>query len=40
MTTLKILKQAKDAVLVDTSELDIDGVVDAIKTIVKEKIGL
>ena len=34
------LKQAKDAVLVDTSNLDIDGVVDAIKTIVKEKIAL
>ena len=34
------LKQAKDAVLVDTSDLDIDGVVEAIKTIVKEKIGL
>ena len=34
------LKQAKDAVLVDTSGLDIEGVVDAIKTIVKEKIAL
>ena len=34
------LKQAKDAVLVDTSELDIDGVVAAIRTIVKEKIAL
>ena len=34
------LKQAKDAVLVDTSELDIDGVVDAIKAIVREKIGV
>ena len=34
------LKQAKDAVKVDTSNLDIDGVVDAIKTIVKEKIAL
>ena len=34
------LKQAKDAVLVDTSNLDIDGVVDAIKNVVKEKIGL
>jgi len=32
------LKQAKDAVLVDTSELDIDGVVAAIKTVVGEKI--
>ena len=34
------LKQAKDAVLVDTSELDIDGVVAAIKAIVREKIGV
>ena len=34
------LKQAKDAVKVDTSDLDIAGVVDAIKTIVKEKIAL
>ena len=34
------LKQAKDAVLVDTSHLDIDGVVEAIKTVVKEKIAL
>ena len=34
------LKQAKDAVKVDTSNLDIDGVVDTIKTIVKEKIAL
>jgi cytidylate kinase len=34
------LKQAKDAVKVDTSTLDIDGVVAAIKTIVKEKISL
>ena len=32
------LKQAKDAVLVDTSELDIEGVVAAIKAIVQEKI--
>ena len=32
------LKQAKDAVLVDTSDLDIDGVVAAIKAIVGEKI--
>ena len=32
------LKQAHDAVLVDTSELDIDGVVAAIKAIVQEKI--
>ena len=34
------LKQAKDAVKVDTSGLDIDGVVEAIKNIVKEKIGV
>ena len=34
------LKQAKDAVLVDTSNLDIEGVVAAIKTVVKEKIAL
>ena len=34
------LKQAKDAVKVDTSSLDIDGVVEAIKTVVKEKIAL
>ena len=34
------LKQAKDAEKVDTSNLDIEGVVEAIKTIVKEKIGL
>ena len=32
------LKQAKDAILVDTSNLDIDGVVAAIKAIVAEKI--
>ena len=32
------LKQAKDAVLVDSSELDIEGVVSAIKTIAGEKI--
>ena len=32
------LKQAKDAVLLDTSDLDIDGVVAAIKTIAQEKI--
>lgn len=32
------LKQAKDAVKVDTSELDIDGVIAAIKAIVGEKI--
>ena len=34
------LKQAKDAVLVDSSDLDIDGVLDAIKTIIGEKIAL
>ena len=33
------LKQAKDAVLVDSSELDIDGVVAAIRKIVQEKVG-
>ena len=32
------LKQAKDAVLLDTSDMDIEGVVAAIKTIVQEKI--
>ena len=34
------LKQAKDAILVDTSELDIDGAVAAIRAIVLEKTGL
>ncbi len=34
------LKQAKDAVVVDTSELDIDGVVAAIRAIVAQKCGL
>ncbi len=34
------LKQAKDAILVDTSELDIDGVVAKIKGIIQEKICL
>ncbi len=33
------LKQAKDAVLVDTSALDIEGVVAAIRAIVSEKVG-
>ena len=33
------LKQAKDAVLVDTSELDIEGAVAAIRAIVSEKVG-
>ena len=32
------LKQAKDAVLVDTSNLDIDGVIAAIKAVAAEKI--
>ena len=34
------LKQAKDAVLVDTSDLDIEGVVAAIRDIVGKKIAL
>ena len=34
------LKQAKDAVLLDTSDLDIDGVLAAFKKIVGEKIPL
>ncbi len=34
------LKQARDAVLVDTSALDIDGVVAAIRQIVSEKVAL
>ena len=34
------LKRAKDAIVVDTSELDIDGVVAAIRAIVQEKCGL
>ena len=34
------LKQAKDAVLLDTSELDIHGVLEAMKKIVGEKIPL
>ena len=34
------LKQAKDAVLLDTSDLDIDGVIAAMKKIVMEKISL
>ena len=33
------LKQAKDAILVDTSALDIDGAVEAIRKIVQEKVG-
>ena len=34
------LKQAKDAVLLDTSDLDIDGVLAAMKRIIGEKTGL
>ena len=34
------LKQAKDAVLLDTSNLDIDGVIAEMKRIIGEKIGL
>ena len=34
------LKQAKDAVLLDTSELDVDGVITAMKKIIGEKIPL
>ena len=34
------LKQAKDAILVDTSELTIEQVIEAIKNIVREKISL
>ena len=34
------LKQAKDAILLDTSKLDIDGVIGEMKRIVGEKIGL
>ena len=34
------LKQAKDAVLLDTSNLDVDGVIAAMKAIIKEKIAL
>ena len=34
------LKQAKDAIVVDTSALDIDGVVETIRNIVKEKCDL
>lgn len=33
------LKQARDAVKVDTSEMDIEGVVSAIRRIVAEKVG-
>ena len=34
------LKKAKDSIVVDTSGLDIDGVVEAIRQIVREKCGL
>lgn len=34
------LKQAKDAVLLDTSDLDIDGVIAAMKKIIGEKVTL
>lgn len=33
------LRQAKDAILVDTSDLCVDGVIDEIKKIAQEKIG-
>ena len=33
------LKQAEDAILLDSSELDIDGVVNKMKEIIKEAIG-
>ena len=34
------LKQASDAVLLDTSDLDVEGVIAAMKQIVREKTGL
>ena len=34
------LKQAKDAVLLDTSDLDIDGVVAAMKEIIAKKVSV
>ncbi len=34
------LKMARDSIKVDTSDLDIDGVVAAIRDIVKQKVGL
>ena len=34
------LKMARDSVKVDTSELDIDGVVEAIRRIVAQKVEL
>lgn len=33
------LKQADDAVLVDTSEMNLEQVLEALETIVKEKTG-
>jgi cytidylate kinase len=33
------LKQAKDAVLVDTTDMDVDAVVEKIRSIVAEKVG-
>lgn len=33
------LKQADDAVLLDSSDLDIDGVVSEMKKIIKEAVG-
>ena len=37
--TIAPLKQAKDAVLVDTSDMDIDTVIAEIRRIVTEKVG-
>ena len=34
------LKQARDAIKLDTSDLDIDGVIAAIRQIVQEKVGV
>ena len=34
------LKMARDSIKVDTSQLDIDGVVEAIRRIIREKIGV
>lgn len=34
------LKMARDSIKVDTSELDVDGVVVAIRDIIKQKVGL
>ena len=38
--TVAPLKQAKDAVLLDTSELDVDGVVAEMKRLISEKVAL